>query len=148
MLSLFASLIVFSVSIALVTVWRLRRLVRVQADLCSELKTFIREAREESTRLESAINAARSVCVISRPEALAKLEELADPAALSDPQALAQTAAQLPPLPGITSDLFVANQKTVAIARLLEQGHAAPEIARRLSLPLGEIELLLSLRPS
>jgi hypothetical protein len=83
------------------------------------------------------------------PDSLTQIEQLSDPQALTDTQALQTVVEQLASLPtGVTSDLFEADRKILAISRLIEHGHPLPEVARRLSLPLGEVELLSSLRSS
>jgi len=156
MLSLLASLILVLTGILLVLIWRMQRTrlddrhhaIDDQLDRkARQLQSLILLAQQQSTRLEAAIGLAQSLSHVSSVDPLSSLEALADPAQLANPQALARTAAKMPPLPGsATADLFAANQKTLAIAHLLEQGHAVPEIARRLSLPVGEIELLLSFR--
>ena len=113
----------------------------------SALQALVILARRESERLEQAIRRAENADVAAPRDALAAIEGLADPAALADPDRLARVAAQMPPLPGgLRSDLFDDNQHQVAIARLAEQGLSPTEIARRLRLPIGEVELLLNLR--
>jgi hypothetical protein len=74
---------------------------------------------------------------------------LAETAALANTEAWAQMANEVSQLPGgVPADLFEADQRSSAIARLAEKGHSTAEISRRLGLPVGEIELLLSLRHS
>lgn len=72
-------------------------------------------------------------------DALARLAQLADPAMLAD-------AAQTVPRPA-AGDPLADNARDMAIARLAQQGHAPEAIAQQLGLPLGEVELRLSLRP-
>ena len=72
---------------------------------------------------------------------------LADPSALADQRALEQAVARVVALPaGEFADLFAADQRCLAIARLHDAGECPSEIARRLNLPIGEVELLLGLR--
>jgi DNA-binding NarL/FixJ family response regulator len=111
------------------------------------LHELIVTARREAERLESAIKNAQALELKSPPDTLDSLESLADPSSLADPVALRHGAAQLPPLPGdVPGDMFESNQQTLAIARLSDQGNSAGEIASRLGLPLGEVELRLSMR--
>jgi hypothetical protein len=94
--------------------------------------------------LEAAIRRAESLGLNVHLDSLSALQELADPAALADPHRLPQVAAQLPC--GVGGELFAENRQAVAIANLSAQGLSPVEIARRLSLPLGDVELLLNLR--
>jgi len=104
-------------------------------------------ARHESDRLEAAIRRAEGLGDGAPRDTLAAIESLADPDALADPERLAEVAAQMPPLPrGLRGELFADNDRQVAIANLAARGLPPTEIARRLSLPIGEVELLLSLR--
>jgi len=104
-------------------------------------------ARNESQRLEAAIRRAEGLGIDAPRDTLAAIEGLADPDALADPQRLAEVAAQMPPLPrGLRGELFAENDRQVAIANLAARGLAPTEIARRLSLPIGDVELLLNLR--
>jgi hypothetical protein len=78
---------------------------------------------------------------------LALIEELGDAAALSDAESLANAADQIAALPqGVAADLFEADHKLLAISRLRKQGNSFSEIAARLNLPLGEVELLANTR--
>jgi hypothetical protein len=111
------------------------------------LQALVILARQESERLERALLRAEGIDLTAPRDTLAAIESLADPAALADPDRLARLAAQMPALPGgLRSDLFAENDHRVAIAQLAEQGLAPAEIARRLRIPLGEVELLLNLR--
>jgi DNA-binding NarL/FixJ family response regulator len=113
------------------------------------LQALVLMAGQESERLETAIKKAESLDLAAPRDTLARIEGLADPAALASADALARVADAMPQLPtDVAGDLFEADKKTSAIARLLEKGHSADEISRRLGLPIGEIELLLSLRHS
>jgi hypothetical protein len=105
-------------------------------------------ARQEAERLEAAV--ARAEKLEPGPsDTLAAIESLADPEALADSSRLARVAAELPPPPrGLRGELFDENRQAVAITNLSAQGLSPTEIARRLSLPLGDVELLLNLRPA
>jgi hypothetical protein len=104
-------------------------------------------ARRETERLEAAIKNAQALELKSPRDTLDAIESLADPLSLADPDALRHAAAQLPPLPSdVAGDVFESDQKTLAIARLSDQGNSPGEIAHRLGLPLGEVELRLSMR--
>jgi hypothetical protein len=60
---------------------------------------------------------------------------------------LAQVASRLPALSGdIAADLFDRDRDSLAVGRLADQGLSPASIAEHLCLPLGEVELLLSLR--
>jgi len=156
MLSLIASSIILLGAIVLAVWMRMSRHASTTAfgfdraeveDRVAALQSLILAARQESERLEANIAITRSQRLRGR-DSLAALEELADPAAIDDPRALDRAAGSLPPLPaGVAGDLFTADEKTLKIARLIHQGHSVPEIARRLQLPLGEVEFLVSLRP-
>jgi DNA-binding NarL/FixJ family response regulator len=114
-----------------------------------ELKTLIAAARQESQRLQAAIARANSLGLAARLSTLAAIERLAEAAALDDPRAIVEVAARTAQLPaGVAEDLFEADEKMLTIARLIDQGHSADDIARRLNLPIGEVELLSSLRPA
>lgn len=140
------------------------------------LQTLIAMARQEAARLESLLakavpppssadasevslaQAPTPGNVVATPQgvegaeatdlgptdALTRLTELADPAALADPSSLARAAASLKRESGTGPSAHDALQ--LKIARLADQGCPAEEIAGRLGLPLGEVELRLSLR--
>jgi DNA-binding NarL/FixJ family response regulator len=111
------------------------------------LQALVLMARQESQRLETAIKTAEALEIAPPRDRLARIEGLAEPAALASAETLAQVAGEMPSLPGdVAADLFEADQRTLEIIRLLQKGHPVAEISRRLRLPLGEIELLLSLR--
>jgi TolA-binding protein len=78
---------------------------------------------------------------------LESIEHLGETAALTNADALKNAARHISSLPpGVVADLFEADQKLIAISRLVEHGHSLPEVARRLNLTIGEVELLSSLR--
>jgi hypothetical protein len=156
MLSVSASLICLCALGALALAWRCARrtihLVQQSSEALdrkmSELEVILQQARQESARLASLLSRARQ---LQQPRAaasaLAEIEALADPAALEDSQSLASVAAQLPPSrTGMASNVFEDNRQSLAIARLADQGLPAAEISRRLGVPVGEVELRLSLR--
>jgi DNA-binding NarL/FixJ family response regulator len=113
----------------------------------SELRVLIHAARQEAERLEAAIETANAVALPVAGDTLAAIEGLADPAALADDAAIARVVERTPQMhPGALSDLFEQNQKTIKVARLVDEGHSTAEIARRLHMPIGEVELLVGLR--
>jgi hypothetical protein len=115
----------------------------------SGLQALVLIARQESQRLEAAVAKAGSLEIAPPRDTLARIEGLADPAALASQAALADLAAQMPGMPrGIADDFFEADKKPLAIARLADRGYSPAEIADELGLPIGEVELLLSLRTS
>jgi hypothetical protein len=65
---------------------------------------------------------------------------------LDDSRMLGHVAAQCSPLGDIPADLFQHDRQSLSVARLADQGLSPASIAECLSLPLGEVELLLSLR--
>jgi DNA-binding NarL/FixJ family response regulator len=124
-----------------------REMKRMLDEKLVTLHELIVTARREAERLESAIKNAQTFELESLCDTLGSLEGLADPSSLADPDALRRAASQLPQLPSdVAGDVFDSDQTTLAIARLKDQGNSAEEIARRLGLSLGEIELRLSLR--
>ena len=81
-------------------------------------------------------------------DSLAAMEGLADPVALASDAPLANLAARFPPSDfDSAGNIFQNEKQSLAVARLHHQGHSAAEIARRMHLPIGEVELVLSLRP-
>jgi hypothetical protein len=113
----------------------------------SGLQALVIMARQEAERLENAIERAEVACIEAPRDTLARLEGLANPAALADSERLSAAATQLPPLPGgAAAHLFDDNEQSVAVARLADQGHAPSEIARRLGMAVGDVEICLSIR--
>lgn len=98
------------------------------------LQAITRLAHEERQRLEATIEHARRMGIESR-DVLDTIENLAsDPAAAADLPSLA-TARQLPldhPLAARARELSVA-------------GHSAASIAEQMTIPIGDVELTLSL---
>jgi hypothetical protein len=111
------------------------------------LHALIEEANGQSQRLESAIARAKSIALGEPRDTLARIEQLADAAALADASALAEAAATIPSIDWQTAAAtFQENESTLALTRLADAGLAASEIAARLGLPIGEVELRLNLR--
>jgi DNA-binding NarL/FixJ family response regulator len=111
------------------------------------LRGLITLARRQTRRLEAAIAMAQSLELTTPKSKLAAIEELGNAAALEDPLALQCAAAQMTTaIASAAADSFRADEKTLRIVRLLDQGHSISEIARRVGLPLGEVEFRLSLR--
>jgi hypothetical protein len=112
----------------------------------ARLQFLVAAARAERERLETAVaDAVRRQIAVPR-DTLALLESLAEVDALADSDRLAEVAAQLPPPADVAGDLFARDEPSLAIGTLAAQGQSAAEISRRLGLPLGEVELLLSAR--
>jgi hypothetical protein len=113
----------------------------------SALQALVLMAKREAERLETAIVKAESLELAAPRDTLAQMDRLAEPAAMESENSLAAVAASLPRHHSDEcADPFADEQKVLAIARLSEQGNSPPQIARRLGLPLGEVEFLLSLR--
>lgn len=112
----------------------------------ANLQALVAVARRESRRLEAAIAKAQSPQGTALKHPLAAIEALGDAAALEDPQALQRAAAELPRIAPVADATIKDDEKTLRIVRLLDQGHSPAEIARRVGLPIGEVELRLSLR--
>jgi DNA-directed RNA polymerase specialized sigma24 family protein len=113
-------------------------------EMRDELIALIQAAREERERLERAAAAARKCGIPVGQQALTLIESLSDAAAVADPaqlEAVLNELAAAKPGNGVDE-----NRQEAAIGRLAIEGHSAQEISRRLGLPLGEVELRLSLR--
>jgi hypothetical protein len=122
----------------------------LKAELDSKLaalQTLVALARQERALLERTIASARERDIEAAGGTLAAIESLGDPAALEDSQRLAEVASQIPLLPGeVSADLFERDRTSLAIGRLADRGLAPQVIAEELGLPIGEVELMLSLR--
>jgi hypothetical protein len=122
----------------------------LKAELNSKLaalQALVALAREERALLEATISRLGHAESDQPRGTLAALENLGDPAALDDPQRLAQVASRLPALRDeIAVDLFDRDRQSLDVSRLADQGLTPASIAEHLRLPLGEVELLLSLR--
>jgi hypothetical protein len=112
----------------------------------SALQALVIMAKRESERLEMAIRKAESLDLPEATDSLARLERLGEPSALEDPHALCNAAARLAGESAIP-DPFEDEQTELALANLAAKGLSAQEIARRLNLPMGEVELRLNLLP-
>ena len=113
----------------------------------SALQTLVALARRERALLESAIARAHGEEIQPPTSTLAAIESLGDAAAIDDPRRLAEVVAQVAPPPGdLPADLFARDRDSLQIGRLADQGLSPASIAEHLHLPLGEVELLLSLR--
>ena len=116
------------------------------------LQALVIMARRESQRLERLLGQATDTSdesLATRPDPLAAIEGLADPAAMADPHALEKATAQSRLLPlGVPVQIWDEDRRGLNVAHLADQGHAATDIARQLGLALGDVELLLSLRPA
>ncbi len=133
----------------------IRALKREHELKLQQLQSLLTTAEETTARLQAAIRRAESLqaseSLPARPrgDALAAIEGLADPAALDSPDSLDQVAANLPPQSTAPlADIFGQDDKVLSVSRLSHQGLKPSDIARRLSLPIGEVEFLLSLRPA
>jgi len=113
----------------------------------SALQTLVALARQERALLESAIARAQGEEFEPPTSTLAAIESLGDAAALDDPRRLAEVVAQVATPPGdLPADLFARDRNSLQIGRLADQGLSPASIAEHLHLPIGEVELLLSLR--
>src|SRR5262245_14080259 len=113
-----------------------------------ELKILVDVAHDTTARLEAAIRRAEALQSSGR-DTLSSIESLGDPSALADANALAAIGANLRPrISDPAANIFEQDEKALSVARLQGQGLKPAEISRRLSLPIGEVEFLLSLRPN
>jgi len=142
---LVAALAVYFVSRRVYAALALQR--RLESTL-GELKILVDVAHDTTARLEAAIRRAEAL-QSPRRDSLATIASLADPSALADANALATIAADLQPQTSDSAaDIFEQDEKALSVARLQGQGLKPAEISRRLSLPIGDVEFLLSLRPN
>lgn len=100
------------------------------------LQALIRMAAEETARLEAAISRAEQLGISPRPDSLTAIEEL------SGGDGLEGVLESVEPLS--SSDDLSARRD--AVYQLADQGLAAVAIARSIGAPLGDVELLMSLR--
>jgi hypothetical protein len=98
------------------------------------LQILIRHANEAAQRLEAASTRAEKLTRERPLDPLSRIDYWDREEPLADPPSLAPNVASLP--------------ERAAIFALADQGEKAPAIARETGLPLGEIELALSLRPT
>lgn len=155
MLSLTASLSCLCAIVTIAAGWccarsilnRARRIHEELDEKLVELHALVEQARQQSAQLAALLAQAQHLKPHRPSSALTKIEALADPAAFEDASSMSHLVAELPlPRTGVPAGLFADNRQSVAIARLADQGLSAAEIARRLGVPIGEIELRLSLR--
>lgn len=112
----------------------------------SALQALVILAQRESDRLEGAIRRAEQFDIPVRSGTLSILDQLGEPAQLEDPTALARAATSLhAALPAGVSEPFFGDETDLAVANLAATGLSPKEIAHRLRLPLGEVELRFSL---
>lgn len=104
----------------------------------SALQGIVRIANEESARLEAAIARAEQLGISPYPDTLAAIEGLN---ATADAGALV-----LPESPPVSEGDPVGTQLG-AVYQLADQGLAPSAIARSLGTSLGDVELIMSLRP-
>lgn len=120
---------------------------QLKAELDSKLaalQALVIMAKRESDRLEDAVRKAESLDVTPANDSLAILERLGDPAELENPHALGNAAQSLATASGF-ADPFAGEQMDLALANLAAKGLTTLEIARRLNLAVGEVELRLNL---
>lgn len=112
-----------------------------------ELQFTVAAQRQQLESLKTGLHAVQSNGISQQAlDPLALIEQLSDVAALQDDQSIMNAAQEIALPAGVASNLFEANRKLVSISRLLSQGNSLPEIAARLNLPLGEVELLANAR--
>jgi hypothetical protein len=102
----------------------------------SALQAIIRIANEESTRLEAAISRAERLGISTCADTLAAIEELSAGDDSDSGRLCGESHA--------TSNEIDAQRD--AVYQLADQGLAANAIARSIGAPLGDVELLMSLR--
>jgi DNA-binding NarL/FixJ family response regulator len=112
----------------------------------SELEKLIAAARHEAQRLEAAIAKARSMGLGKPQDTLAAIEGLADAAAMEDPGAMEEVVEQIRSTSSIADGGGSPEEKAMKIVSLVQRGYTAQQIARRLKMPLGDVEMLLSTR--
>ena len=99
------------------------------------LQALMRQAEEQRQRLEQSVERARRAGLAGSRDVLETIENLA-----SDPAA----AADLPPLAGAPR-WPIDREHTFAIRELAGARHSADQIAQRMGLSVGDVELALSL---
>lgn len=151
---LVASLVCVIAALGVVVYLLLRRQQNLESR-CRDLSSRLDELQSRMTATRQALGQLTTTTPAtnhpanrrSAADPLGQIEQLADPALLADRDALDETAGKIGGLPArFAANLFDANEKSVAITRLIQHGHSLAEVSRRLSLPLGEVELLASLR--
>lgn len=148
MLPIVASLIAVCLATLAATSTVLRRWRRDLIQQLTNLQTELNATRHELSALKATINTTR----IQKPvpqhhDFLEQIEQLGDLTALANENAIEQAVREINQSPSVISaDLFTADHKLLDISRLIDNGHTLSDIARRLHIPLGEVELLASLR--
>ncbi len=120
----------------------------VKAELDTKIRVLqqtIRLAREENDRLESLIRRAIQLDLVSDGDTLQRIERLAAEMAgdFTRPLALDDLPDVASPLEGT---LPVTEDRRKAIYSLTDSGESAASIADRMALPVGDVEIALSLR--
>jgi DNA-directed RNA polymerase specialized sigma24 family protein len=105
-------------------------------------------AAQQEERLTAAIANGRGSSLVPQvDDALAAIAALGDPAAMQSRSSLSAAVTSLTDaLAGVPDTLFEDNEREQKIVLWHQRGHSPGEIARRLGVPLGEVELRLSLR--
>jgi hypothetical protein len=113
-----------------------------------DLQSTVGAQRRQLESLKAVLSAPQTNGVHQQVrDPLGLIEQLGDAAALSGDESLKNAADAICNLPiGVAPDLFEADHKLLAISRLRKQGNSFLEIAARLNLPLGEVELLANTR--
>lgn len=102
-------------------------------------------ARELSARLDSKMSALQHL-IRDADRAAARLERAFNPAALPNAAPLAEQGS-LPPSPdGNAAGIAGYQQRYEEIYMLADYGYPPEEIAQRIGSPIGEVQLILSLR--
>ncbi len=150
-MELIAAIVLALLSGALITAYPILRWRLAAQQQQAQLQRQLDNLQTQLTALKQELAALKNTPPATQPpinlDPLSQIEQLANPHALTNSDSLESIVEQIAALPtGTPSDLFEADRKLLAISRLAAHGHPLPEIARRLSLPLGEVELLSSLR--
>jgi hypothetical protein len=154
MLAIVASCVLALAALTVTASFLSRRVRVAQAQIAAlrheveQLTALAATASQEAERLAAAFVSSRVQSPVGQAhDRLAQLAALGDPAATQSDAALSAAAAKLAEVvPGVPVNLFDDNRREESIVRLHERGHAPAEIARRLSVPVGEVELRLSMR--
>jgi DNA-directed RNA polymerase specialized sigma24 family protein len=136
-----------------VAAYALSRIRSCQADVDSlqrevaRLNELLAAAQQEERLMAAIANSHRSSPVPHAGDALAAIAALGDPAAMQSRSSLSAAVTSLTDaLAGVPDTLFEDNEREQKIVLWHQRGHSPGEIARRLGVPLGEVELRLSLR--
>jgi hypothetical protein len=113
------------------------------------LQALVIMARQESERLEAALARLQAAEMSPRHDLLSRIGRLAEEAQMANPDALSAMSEALPKAStGISPTLFDRDRLADDIYRLADRGLPASDIATHLQLPVGHVELVLSLRPA